>query len=79
MIASLHLVYDTNYILGGHLAPYFTESDIDTLYEIVRERTPFAEGKDYILLSKMPSHNITIGAALPYIINFLDNLPDVKP
>ncbi|MBR0167649.1 MAG: ROK family transcriptional regulator [Synergistaceae bacterium] len=79
LIASLHLVYDTNYILGGHLAPYFTESDIDTLYEIVRERTPFAEGKDYILLSKMPSHNITIGAALPYIIKFLDNLPDVKP
>ncbi len=79
LIASLHLVYDTNYILGGHLAPYFTESDIDTLYEIVRERTPFAEGKDYILLSKMPSHNITIGAALPYIINFLDKLPDVKP
>ncbi len=30
-----------------------------------------------MLQSKMPSHNITIGAALPYIINFLDNLPDV--
>ena len=78
LIASLHLVYDTKYILGGHLAPYFTEGDIDTLYEIVRERTPFEEGRDFILQSKMPSHNITIGAALPYIINFLDNLPDVK-
>lgn len=79
LIASLHLVYDTNYILGGHLAPYFTDGDIDTLYEIVRERTPFEEGRDFILQSKMPSHNITIGAALPYIIKFLDNLPDVKP
>lgn len=25
------------------------------------------------------AHNITIGAALPYIIRFLGNVPDVKP
>lgn len=74
LIASLHLVYDTNYILGGHLAPYFTEGDIDTLYDIVRERTPFVENDDYILLSKMPSHNITIGAALPYVMSFLEGV-----
>lgn len=79
LIAHLHLVADTKYILGGHLAPYFTEEDIAALYECVREFTPFAEGDDYILPSKMPSHNITIGAALPYIIRFLENVPDVKP
>lgn len=74
LIAHLHLVIDTKYILGGHLAPYFVKEDIDILYDYVRERTPFIEEDDYILQSKMPSHNITIGAALPYIISFLENV-----
>ena len=79
LIAHLHLVIDSKFILGGHLAPYFTDDDIKVLYEYSRERTPFTENDDYILLSKMPSHNITIGAALPYIMRFLENVPDVKP
>ena len=74
LIAHMHLVIDTKYILGGHLAPYFTSEDIKLLYKYVRERTPFIEEDDYILQSKMPSHNITIGAALPYVINFLDKV-----
>ena len=74
LIAHLHLLVDTKYILGGHLAPYFRQEDIDVLYKYVRERTPFIEEDDYIMISKMPSHNITIGAALPYIINFLENV-----
>ena len=74
LIAHLHLILDTRFILGGHLAPFFTEDDIKILYQHVRERTPFAEGDDYIMLSKMPSHNITIGAALPYIMSFLETV-----
>lgn len=74
MITHLHLVNDTKYILGGHLAPFFIDDDISFLYEKVREHTPFDEPDDYILVSKMPSHNITIGAALPYVINFLENI-----
>ena len=74
LIAHLHLVVDTKYILGGHLAPYFTEEDIAVLYEYGRKFTPFSEGEDYIQLSKMPSHNITVGAALPYIMSFLENV-----
>ena len=74
LIAHLHLLADKKYILGGHLAPYFTEEDICVLYKYVRERTPFTEGEDFILRSKMPSHNITIGAALPYIMSFLETI-----
>ncbi len=74
LIAHLHLVIDTKFILGGHLAPYFTAEDIDVLYKHVKERTPFIENDDYILLSKMPSHNITIGAALPYVMSFLEGV-----
>ena len=71
LIANLHLFIDTKYILGGHLAPYFTENYVKILYDKIRESTPFHENDDFILISRMPSHNITIGAALPYIINFL--------
>ena len=71
LITNLHLFIDTKYILGGHLAPYFTEQDVKFLYDKIRESTPFIEADDYILISKMPSHNITIGAALSYIRKFL--------
>ncbi len=71
LITNLHLIIDTKYILGGHLAPYFTDKDVKFLYDKIRENTPFIESDDFILISKMPSHNITIGAALPYIMKFL--------
>ncbi|MBQ7217380.1 MAG: ROK family transcriptional regulator [Synergistaceae bacterium] len=77
LIAHLHLVADTKYILGGHLAPYFTDEDIAVLYDYGHKFTPFTENDDYILLSKMPSHNITIGAALPYILDFLETVPEI--
>ena len=74
LITSLHLVFDAKYILGGHLAPYFNDDDIRVLYDEIREQTPFYEESDFILKSKMPSHNITIGAALPYVLEFLESL-----
>lgn len=71
-INMLHLIYDTDFILGGYLAPYLTEQDIMTLHEHIREMTPFPEEPDFIQISKMPKHNISIGAALPYIQKFLN-------
>ena len=72
LIASLHLVYDVDIILGGHLAPYFTEADILLLYDEIRQLCPFDEEDDFIHISKMPSHNITVGIALPFIHTFLE-------
>lgn len=68
----LHLVYDTDFILGGYLAPYIREEDLAFLYDQIRDLTPFTEAQDFLLLSKMPKHNITIGAALPYVQAFLN-------
>ncbi|MCI8640197.1 MAG: hypothetical protein HFG57_06335 [Lachnospiraceae bacterium] len=68
----LHLVYDTDFILGGYLAPYMQSEDLAFLYEQIQHLTPFAEAQDFLLLSKMPKHNITIGAALPYVQAFLN-------
>ncbi len=74
IINMLHLIFDTDFILGGHLAQYLRREDILFLYEQIRQLTPFAEEQDFLLISKMPRHNITIGAALPYIQAFLEKI-----
>ncbi len=70
-INNMHLLYDTDFVLGGYLAAYLKEEDIQTIYDEIEQMTPFPEVRDYIRISKMPKHNITIGAALPYIREFL--------
>ena len=72
----LHLIYDTDFILGGYLAPYLRDTDLASLYDGIMEMTPFAEAQDFLQISKMPEHNITIGAALPYIQKFLSTAAD---
>lgn len=74
IINMLHLVFDTDFLLGGDIAPYLREEDIAVLYERIQQLTPFAESQDFILISKIAQHNIIIGAALPYIQAFLDEL-----
>ena len=75
-INMLHLVYDTDFILGGHLAQYLREEDIAFIHDQIQQMTPFTEAHDFLLISKMPKNNISIGAALPYIQAFLNN-PDI--
>lgn len=74
LIEALHLIHDVDFILGGHLAPYFIDADIQFMYDEIHKICPFNDSDDYILISKMPSHNITIGASLPYIQAFLDGI-----
>lgn len=71
-INSLHLVYDTDFILGGYLAPYLCENDLLFLHDKIHQMTPFEEPADFIHISKMPENNIAIGAALQYILDFLE-------
>ena len=72
----LHLIYDTDFILGGYLAQYLCEEDIAFIHEKIQQMTPFTEKPDFLRISKMPKHNISIGAALPYIQDFL-NSPNI--
>lgn len=69
----LHLIFDTDFILGGYLAQYLCEQDLAFVHEKIQQMTPFPEAHDFLKISKMPKHNICIGAALPYIQSFLDN------
>lgn len=73
-INMLHLVYDMDFILGGYLAPYLCEEDLAFIHREIKSMTPFDEATDFLLISKMPKHNISIGVALPYIQTFLDNV-----
>lgn len=70
-IHNMHLLYNEDFVLGGYLASRLQERDIDVLYENISKISPFPETPDYIRISKMPEHNITFGAALPYIREFL--------
>jgi predicted NBD/HSP70 family sugar kinase len=71
-INNSHLLYDTVFVLGGYLAQHLIDADIDLIYDEIERLSPFPEHRDFVRISKMPVHNITIGSALPYIKEFLD-------
>lgn len=75
-INNIHLIYDTVFLLSGYLAAYMTDADIQYIYNEIAGITPFDEPSDFIRISKLPKHSITIGAALPYISRFLDHIAD---
>lgn len=72
----LHLVFDTDFILGGHLSAYLREEDLYFIHDRIRRLTPFSEEPDFLLISRMQEHNTMIGSALLYIQNFLDTLSE---
>lgn len=73
LISNLHLVLDDPVILGGHITPFFTDEDISVLRNLVYEQTAFGEPTDYILAGKCRVDAVSIGAALPFIQEFLKN------
>lgn len=74
LITTLHLTYDLDFILCGYLADHMSNENLQYLYREIQKQTPFEEAPDFLTLSKMTKHSITIGAALPYIRKFLDIL-----
>lgn len=72
-INTLHLIYDTDYILGGTLARYLTSDDLQVLYQKLASLSPYIETSDYLSVSRIPLHDPITGAALPYIWSFLGN------
>ena len=72
LINNLHLVIESPVILGGHITPYFTEQDIDTIKKNVADRSAFHNDLPYIIHGKCRNDAVTIGAALPFIKEFLN-------
>lgn len=74
LIHNLHMVMENTIILGGHITPYFTDEDILFLRKKVFELSTFRDSTDYIMLGKCRIDAVSIGAALPFITEFLQGL-----
>jgi N-acetylglucosamine repressor len=74
LINNLHMVVENTIILGGHITPYFTQQDIDFIKQTVWNRSAFPDDVSYILQGSCRNDAVTIGAALPFIKEFLDSL-----
>ena len=73
-INNLHMVIDCEVIVGGHIAPYLKETDIQKLHALIQERTAFPEKECFVIQGQRTKHAVAIGATLPYINEFLNNI-----
>lgn len=76
-INNLHMVIENTVILGGHVTPYFTEEDIVNLREKVFELSTFRDSTDYIIPGRCRVDAVSIGAALPFITEFLQDIENI--
>ena len=65
------MVLDCLIVLGGHIAPYLTKTDLDVLFSKVQERTAFPEQENFLLLGAQENNAVAAGAAIPFIRTFL--------
>ncbi len=73
-INNMHMLIDCEVILGGHIAPYLTESDFDELLSLVHEKCSFPEQRHYIHIGKCTHAVVATGAALLFVNEFLDSI-----
>jgi N-acetylglucosamine repressor len=71
-IDNLHMMMDYDVILGGILGRFLQQQDIDRLHRLVAARTAFPTERRFIRIGATASIPIAVGAALPYIIHYLD-------
>lgn len=74
LINNLHTVIESTVILGGNITPYFTDEDITRIRETVFELSTFQDETSYIVPGRCRSDAVSIGAALPFIKEFLDGI-----
>ena len=74
LINNLHMVIESPVILGGNITPYFTGEDIAAIKQSVFKRSTFQDDVSYIILGKCRNDAVSIGAALPFIKDFLKDI-----
>lgn len=74
LINNLHMVIESTIILGGHVTPYFTDNDIEFIQKNVFELSTFQDEPTYIIPGRCRNDAVSIGAALPFVIDFLDGI-----
>ena len=70
-IDNLHMTINSHIILGGLLSRYLTEEDIAYLHQLVREVSAFPVEERFIEVSRYGDFPACIGAALPYVQEYL--------
>ena len=73
-INNLHMTFDSQVILGGHIAPFIRKEDMQFLHNEVRNITAFPEHEDFIFQGQRITNAISVGASLPFLKEFLDNI-----
>ncbi len=73
-INDVHMLLDSPVVLGGYLAPYLTEADLELLFSLVQSRAAFTEEENYLRIGIPEKNVVAVGAALPYVRDFLDTL-----
>ena len=71
-IDNLHMMMDYDVILGGILGRYLVKADIDRLHHLVAARTAFPTDRHFIRIGATAAMPIATGAALNFIIHYLD-------
>lgn len=71
---NIHMVMDSVIVLGGHIAPYLTQNDLDQLFAAIQERTAFPENENFLYLGVQEEDIIATGAAIPFIRTFLESV-----
>lgn len=72
---NLHMIFDSIIVLGGSIASFLTESDLEEIRKIVYEFSTFQDESSFIQLQKtdFESRGISHGAACMFIEDFLMN------
>lgn len=73
-INNLHMTINSNIILGGTLAHYLIDDDIERLHQIILKKTAFPTDEKYISISTCSNLPACIGSALPFIQEFLNSI-----
>lgn len=68
---NIHMVMDGVIVLGGHIAPYLTQDDLNRLFAAVQARTAFPENDNFLRLGVQEEDIIATGAAIPLVRSFL--------
>lgn len=74
LINNLHLVIESTVILAGHITPYFTAEDFAFIKEEVKNLSTFQDPAEYMIQGKCRNDAVSIGAAIPFVREFLDNI-----
>lgn len=76
-LKSVYLLLEHDIILGGDIAPYLINDDISILEKEIQQIYSFSLESGFIKIARLLQHSTVCGAALPFIIQYLENKLDL--